>query len=104
MVHDPHAQTLTALIEIHHSSFVLLDPGEQERRVQAWGRVLATGCRSGRVARLQVLERTHPRSGSGLAQWWAEHGTDDGSWVRESYKQLIDRAGPPGERHVSTCR
>lgn len=102
MVHDPHAQTLTAVIEIHHPSFVLLDPGEQERRVQAWGRVLATGCRSGRVARLQVLERTIPDSGSGLAQWWAEHGTDDGSWVSETYKQLIDRAGPAGERHVST--
>lgn len=102
MVHDPHHQMLTALIEIHHSSFVLLDPGEQERRVQAWGRVLATGCRSGRIARIQVLERTIPDSGTGLAQWWAQHGTDDGSWVAETYKQLIDRAGPAGERHEST--
>ncbi|MEX3510675.1 SCO6880 family protein [Kocuria carniphila] len=102
MVHDPHHQMLTALIEIHHSSFVLLDPGEQERRVQAWGRVLATGCRSGRIARIQVLERTIPDSGTGLAQWWAEHGTDDGSWVADTYKQLIDRAGPAGERHEST--
>lgn len=102
MIHDPHGQTLTVLLEVHHSSFVLLDPGEQERRVQAWGRVLATGCRSGRIARLQVLERAIPDSGSGLAQWWSEQGNDDGSWVSETYKALIDRAGPAGERHIST--
>ncbi len=102
MVHDPHAQTLTALLEVTHPSFILLDPVEQERRVAAWGRVLSTVCRSGRIARLQVLERTLPDSGTGLAQWWAEHGNDDGSWVATTYRELIERAGPAGERHVST--
>jgi hypothetical protein len=102
MVHDPHVQTLTAVLEVTHPSFILLDPAEQERRVQAWGRVLATVCRSTRIARLQVLERTLPDSGSGLLQWWAEHGTDDGSWVSRTYRDLIDRAGPAGERHVTT--
>lgn len=66
MVHDPHAGTLTVVCAIAHPAFVLLDPGEQERRVTAWGRVLATVCRSGRVATLQVLERTLPDSGTGL--------------------------------------
>ena len=102
MVHDPHAQTLTALLEVTHPSFILLDPGEQERRVHAWGRVLSTACRSTRIARLQVLERTVPDRGSGLSQWWAEHGNDDGSWVANTYRELIDRAGPAGERHIST--
>ncbi|GAA2558729.1 MULTISPECIES: PrgI family protein [Micrococcales] len=102
MVHDPHAQTLTALLEVTHPSFILLDPGEQERRVHAWGRVLSTTCRSTRIARLQVLERTVPDSGSGLSQWWAEHGNDDGSWVAQTYRELIERAGPAGERHIST--
>jgi hypothetical protein len=102
MVHDPHMQTLTAVLEVTHPAFVLLDPGEQERRVQAWGRVLSTVCRSTRIARLQVLERTLPDSGSGLLQWWAQHGTDDGSWVSRTYRDLIDRAGPAGERHVTT--
>lgn len=102
MVHDPHAQTLTVVREIRHPSFVLLDPAEQERRVQAWGRVLATGCRSGRLARIQVLERTIPDSGSGLAHWWAEQGIHDDSWVSTTYAELISRAGPAGERHVST--
>ncbi|GGM63421.1 SCO6880 family protein [Microbacterium saperdae] len=102
MVHDPHGQTLTALVEVTHPSFILLDPGEQERRVHAWGRVLSTACRSTRIARLQVLERTVPDSGSGLAQWWAEQGNDDDSWVARTYRELIDRAGPAGERHIST--
>ncbi len=102
MVHNPHEQTLTALLEVTHPAFVLLDPGEQERRVTSWGRVLATCCRSGRIARLQVLERTLPDSGTGLAQWWAEHGTHDDSWTSRTYAELIDRAGPAGERHATT--
>lgn len=102
MVHDPHAQTLLAVVEVTHRSFVLLDPAEQDRRVHAWGRVLALACRSTRIARVQVLERTLPDSGTGLAQWWADHGDDDGSWVARTYRQLIDRAGPAGERHVTT--
>ncbi len=102
MVHDPHRATLTALVEVTHPSFILLDPGEQSRRVTGWGRALSTVCRSGRIARLQVLERTVPDSGTGLAQWWATHGTDDGSWVAQTYRELIERAGPTAERHVTT--
>jgi hypothetical protein len=102
MVHDPYAQTLTALVQLTHPAFVLLDPGEQERRVVSWGRVLATACRSGRIARLQVLERTLPDSGTGLVQWWRRHGTNDGSWTARTYRELIERAGPTGERHATT--
>lgn len=99
MIHDPHAQTLTAILAVTHPAFVLLDPAEQQRRVAAWGRVLAGTCRSGRIARLQVLERTQPGSGTDLADWWTSHGTDDGSWPATTYHELIDRAGPAGERH-----
>lgn len=101
MIHDPHGQTLTAILEVSHPAFILLDPGEQERRVTAWGRVLATTCRSGRIATLQVLERTLPDSGTGLAEWWAEHGTHDTSWASTTYSELIERAGPAGERHAT---
>lgn len=102
MVHDPTAETLTAIVAVSHPAFVLLDPGEQERRVSSWGRVLATVCRSGRIAMLQVLERTLPDSGSGLAEWWASHGIADASWASTTYAELIDRAGPAGERHATT--
>ncbi|MGE9809590.1 SCO6880 family protein [Janibacter sp. G1551] len=102
MIHDPHAATLTVVLEVTHPAFVLLDPGEQERRVTSWGRVLATVCRSGRIATLQILERTLPDSGTGLAEWWAAHGTHDDSWASTTYGELIDRAGPAGERHATT--
>lgn len=102
MIHDPHAQTLTAILGLSHPAFVLLDPGEQQRRVTGWGRVLATTCRSNRIARIQMSERTLPDSGTGLAEWWRTHGTDDGTWAATTYKELIDRAGPAGERHATT--
>jgi len=102
MIHDPTANTLTVAVGVTHPAFVLLDPGEQNRRVTAWGRVLATVCRSGRVAALQVLERTLPDSGQGLAEWWAEHGTHDDSWASTTYSELIQRAGPAGERHATS--
>jgi hypothetical protein len=102
MVHDPHAVTLTAIIGVAHPAFVLLDPAEQERRIVSWGRVLATACRSGRIASLQVMERTLPDSGKGLAQWWDSHGSHDSTWTSTTYAELIDRAGPAGERHAST--
>lgn len=102
MVHDPTASTLTAIVAVSHPAFALLDPGEQERRVSSWGRVLATVCRSGRLSMLQVLERTLPDSGTGLAEWWASHGNADGSWASTTYAELIDRAGPAGERHATT--
>lgn len=102
MVHDPHAGTLTAIVGLTHPAFILLDPLEQQRRITAWGRVLATACRSGRLTSVQVMERTLPDSGKGLAQWWTEHGHHDGSWTSTTYAELIKLAGPAGERHAST--
>lgn len=102
MIHDPHQATLTAICAVSHPAFVLLDPGEQQRRVTGWGRVLAGVCRSGHLARLQVSERTLPDGGTGLADWWATHGTDDGTWPATIYTELIGRAGPAGERHATT--
>src|SRR4051794_17336475 len=102
MVHDPHQATLTAIVGVTHPAFILLDPIEQQRWVTSWGRVLATACRSGRIASLQVMERTLPDSGKGLAEWWSQHGSQDGSWTSTTYGELIDRAGPAGERHAST--
>lgn len=102
MIHDPHRQLLVAVAQVSHHAFVLADPGEQQRRVQGWGRVLSGAARSGRVARVQVLQRTLPGSATGLTAWWAEHGRDDGSWVAATYRDLIARAGPAAQRHVTT--
>lgn len=102
MIHDPYAQTLTAVVAVSHPAFVLLDPAEQHRRVSGWGRALAGTCRSGRIARVQVMERTLPDSGIGLSEWWGARGSDDGSWAALIYRDLIDRAGPASERHSTT--
>ncbi|MFC4245014.1 SCO6880 family protein [Gryllotalpicola reticulitermitis] len=102
MVHDPHQATLTAMVDVDHRGLALLDPADQERRTHGWGRVLSTVCRSPHLARLQVLERARPDSGTGLAQWWAEHGTADSSWAATTYQELIDQAGPASEQHRST--
>lgn len=102
MVHDPHAATLTTMLEVTHPAFALQDPADQQRRVAGWGRVLATVCRSGHLARMQVVERTLPGSGSSLADWWHTHGSDDGSWAATAYQDLIERAGPAGEQHATT--
>ncbi|MFD6175538.1 MULTISPECIES: SCO6880 family protein [unclassified Isoptericola] len=101
-VHDPNAATLTAVLEVTHPAFILLDPADQSHRITGWSRVLATGCRSGRIACLQVLERTLPDSGKGLGDWWTSHGRDDGSFSSTTYADLIRRAGPTGERHATT--
>lgn len=102
MIHDQHQHLLTAILAVSHPAFVLLDPADQQRRVDGWGRVLASACRSGRIGRVQVSERTVPDSGTGLAQWWQEHGVHDDSWAASTYTELIDRAGPAGERHATT--
>ncbi|MER7604697.1 SCO6880 family protein [Nocardioides sp. NPDC127503] len=102
MVYDPHAATLTAIVAVAHPAFVLLDPAEQQRRVTGWGRVLATACRSGRLATVQATERTLPDSGKSLTEWWQTHGTHDDTWAARTYAELIDRAGPASERHATT--
>lgn len=48
------------------------------------------------------MERSLPDSGKGLAEWWSQHGHHDASWTSTTYGELIDRAGPAGERHAST--
>ena len=55
-----------------------------------------------RFATVQVLERTLPDSGTGLAEWWAAHGSQDDSFASRTYAELIGRAGPAGERHATT--
>lgn len=110
MVHDPTASTLTAIIAVSHPAFALLDPGEQERRVSSWGRVLATVCRSGRLSMMQVLERTLPDSGTGLAEWWHRTATQMTPGPRRrtpnssTAQHPLENATPPRSPSRSTCR
>lgn len=98
-VHDPTERRLTAVVSVSAPAFVLLDSGSQTRRVEGWGRLLASLARSQQVGRLTVVERTTPDSGDALVRWWAEHGVDDGSWASRVYSELIGQAGEASARH-----
>jgi len=98
-VHDPHAQTLTAVAKISSRAFALLDPATQNSNVAGWGRVLAALARTGHIARIQVLERTVPDSGDALHRHWNEHGHPDAPLAGPVYADLLAAAGPAAAPH-----
>jgi hypothetical protein len=100
MVHDPHAQTMTAVAHVTHPAFVLLSPDSQSQRVSGWSRVLAGLAASGTCARVQVLETALPDSGHGINGWWQDHGTHDGGqWAVREYDELMATAAPSASIH-----
>ncbi|MGH3472726.1 MAG: SCO6880 family protein [Nocardioidaceae bacterium] len=89
----------TVLVEVHPSTYVLADRASQERRVAAWGSLLAQcGQEGSKIAGLQWLERSIPDSGHALEQWWDEHGNADAPYAAP-YRDLIGDAGPAATRH-----
>jgi hypothetical protein len=100
MVHDPHAQTLTAIAHVTHPAFVLLSPDSQTQRVAGWGRVLTGLASSGTCARVQILETAHPDSGRGITGWWEEHRSGDADqWAVREYDELMTTAAPAASTH-----
>ena len=99
MVHDPHRQTLSAIVHVTHPAFVLLDGTEQGRRVSAWSRVLGGLASTGTCAAVQVLESVIPDPGRGVVGWWREHGTHDDSWASREYESLMRTAAPSAASH-----
>ncbi len=98
-VYDPHTRTMTLVARVTSRAFALLDPGTQTQQVQGWGRVLASVARSGHVRCVQVLERTVPDYGDGLARHWAEHGHPGTPLAGEVYADLVAAAGPAAAPH-----
>lgn len=100
MVHDPHRRTLTAVMRLRHPAFLLLGHDDQNRRTAGWGRVLSGACRSGRIARLQILERTAPDGGEAVQSYWNDARVEPApSLAVESYDDLITGAAPASARH-----
>src|SRR5262249_18043442 len=78
----------TMALRVRGSNYVLADRATQERRIAAWGALLAQAGQEGsRIAALQWLERTIPDNGHDLAQWWADHGVP-GSAYAAAYQEL----------------
>ncbi len=89
----------TVVLQIRCGNYVLADRATQERRVSAWGALLAQcGQEGSRVAGVQWLERTIPDTGSGLQDWWAQAGDPTAAYA-ETYAQLIATAGPTATQH-----
>jgi hypothetical protein len=99
IVHDPHRQTLCAIVRVSHPAFVLLDPAEQHQRVAGWSRVLAGLASTGTCAAVQVLESVIPDPGRGVVRWWREHGVHDGTWAASEYETLMAAAAPSASTH-----
>ena len=100
MVHDPPAQTLTAVAHVRHPAYVLLSPEEQARRVHAWGRALASLAATGTGTRIQVLEIALPDSGHGITGWWDHAGVKtEGQWAVEQYEELMATCLPRAATH-----
>ncbi len=100
VVKDARRGTFTAVLQVQGSQFALLESGDQQARVDAWGELLAgLTIGGGRLSRIQWLERTLPDSGDQLQRHWRVRGHHDGSWAAQAYQEIIDAAGPVAQRH-----
>jgi len=102
LIHDPHRQTLAAVLCVSHPAYVLLAPASQRGRVSTWGRVLASLAQTGTCALLQVLESTVPDPGVKVAQWYEEHGTGLSDWSNAQYRELLSQSSFGSSTHRTT--
>jgi hypothetical protein len=98
---DERTRTVTAVLEVRGHSFALLAPGEQDARVAAWARVLASLAREGSaVHRLQWVETCLPDDGGGVLSHFDDHRVlDDDAPAVRSYRRLLAEASPVTRRH-----
>lgn len=103
VIHDHAAGTYTAAIAVRAGAFGLLDAAEQERKLEAWGSVLASLARDGSpVRRLQWIERTLPAQGDELAAYLQaerHRAVPLDSGLVASYIELVESAAPTTQEH-----
>lgn len=103
VLHDRRAGTYAAALAVRSGAFGLLDGAEQERKLDAWGSVLASLARDGgAVSRLQWIERTLPAQADDLAgylQAERDRAIDLDSGLVASYIELVESAAPTTKEH-----
>jgi Putative type VII ESX secretion system translocon, EccE len=102
MVHDPHRQTLTAIVSVSHPAFVLLDTDDRTQRVSRWGQAYASLAQTGTCAAIQVLEAAVPDPATGQLEWYTERGIHDGGWADRQYQTLLDQVRLAAGTHRTT--
>ncbi|GAA2811686.1 SCO6880 family protein [Kribbella solani] len=99
VVHDPRRRRLIAVARIEGPAHLLQNADEQDRRVAAYGRLIASLCNGNRIARAQILERTLPDPGDELGQWATKRHVDPRTPAGAIYTELLERAAPAAARH-----
>lgn len=98
---DARARTATAVLAVRGHSFALLGPGEQDSRITAWARVLASMAREGSdVYRVQWVESCLPDDGSAIRAHQLTHAVlDSDTAPGRSYQSLVEQSAPVTRRH-----
>lgn len=87
---DRRAGTVTGVLRVAGSGFVLDEPGLQEHKVTGWGRTLATICQDAAIVRVQLLARTVPGGIAPARRWWREHASGGGNAVVAAVASMLD--------------
>jgi len=100
VVRDRASRAYTAVLGVQMRALGLLAAADQERRLAAWGRTLASlaGDRSV-IRRIQLLERTVPCDPDELIRHAHDHGSDRHGAAWESYIELLDSAAQVAQDH-----
>jgi len=101
VLRDRKNKSWVAVIGVQGQSFMLLDEGEQVRRLSSWATVQASMARQGSpISRLQWLERTLTEVGDEMRGFFAERArTTEGTPAHASYTELLQSAQPVTQQH-----
>ncbi|MEM8925391.1 MAG: PrgI family protein [Actinomycetota bacterium] len=101
VLRDRKAKTWVAVIGVQGQSFMLLDEGEQVRRLSSWAAVQASMARQGSpISRMQWLERTLTEVGDEMRSFFDERsGAQRGTASHQSYADLLVSAQPVTQQH-----
>lgn len=90
LIVDRRVGTVTAVLAVNASGFLLDDGPVQEHKVGGWGRVLAGVCQQSTIVRVQILVRTVPGGLTPARQWWREHRGTGGSPIADAVAAMLD--------------
>jgi hypothetical protein len=104
VIRDRRRGQWSAIVPVGSRSFTLLDPEDKERRLHAWGTLLAASARAGSpIHRIQWVQRATAGDADSLDAYLDRAGspaeTNAIVDAERSYRQLIAGAGPAHRGH-----